>query len=148
MKTPVHILFTWLACGASLTTALAANDYKVVTRYPIGGDKSSYDYLRVDPDTRRLYVAHEKQFEVLDLDTGKMVGVIGPVTRAHGVALSAATGHGFASSGIDDLIIMFDLKTLATIKQFNRRPQIPTRSNTIPKAKRFTPATTVAVALP
>src|SRR3954471_10032192 len=103
-----------LAC----IVARAAADYQVVAHYPIGGEKWSYDYLRVDASARRIYIAHEKQFEVIDADTGKKIGVVGPTVRAHGVALAPATGHGFATSGVDDQITMFDLKTLATIKQF------------------------------
>jgi len=114
----------------------ARADYKVVTRYPIGGDAASYDYLRVDPVARRLYIAHEKRFEVLDADSGKKVGEIGPVTRAHGVALSPETGHGFASSGIDDLIVMFDLKTLATLKQIKSSGSNPDSIEYDPETKR------------
>ena len=93
-------------------------DYHVVARHLIGGDASSYDYLRVDAASRRVYVAHEKRFEVLDADTGQKIGEIGPVARAHGVALAPLAGHGFASSGIDDLIVMFDLQTLKKLKEF------------------------------
>ena len=120
-----------------LACALTARaDYKIVARHLIGGDTSSYDYLRVDPVARRLYVAHEKKFEVLDADTGKKVGEIGPVTRAHGVAISPETGHGFASSGIDDLIVMFDLKTLATIKQYKSSGSNPDSIEYDPQTKR------------
>ena len=93
-------------------------EYSIVARYPIGGDTSSYDYVRVDSAARRIYVAHEKRFEVLDADSGKKLGEIGPVSRAHGVALAPEAGHGFTSSGIDDLIVMFDLATLKEIKRF------------------------------
>ena len=117
--------------------ALAARaDVKVTARFPIGGDASSYDYLRVDPTARRLYIAHEKKFEVLDADTGKKVGEIGPVTRAHGVAIAADTGHGFASSGIDDLIIMFDLKTLEPIKRIKSTGSNPDAIEYDPASKR------------
>lgn len=112
----------------------AADDYKVVAHFKIGGDTGSYDYLRVDPAARRLYVAHEKRFDVLDADSGKKLGEIAPTTRAHGVAISPETGHGFATSGIDDLITMFDTNTLATIKQIKS-----TGSN--PDAIEFDPAT-------
>jgi DNA-binding beta-propeller fold protein YncE len=107
-----------LALSLALPAALAAADYQVVARYPIGGEKWSYDYLRVDSAARRIYASHEKLFEVIDADTGKKIGTIGPATRAHGVALAPDAGHGFASSGIDDQITMFDLKTLAVLKQF------------------------------
>lgn len=110
-----HLVRSLVILAAFAASARA--QYKVVAHFPIGGDTSSYDYLRVDTTARRLYVSHEKRFEVLDADTGKKVGEIGPASRAHGVAISSETGHGFTSSGIDDLIIMFDLKTLATIKQ-------------------------------
>lgn len=120
---------------AALATVARA-DYKVVARHVIGGDTSSYDYLRVDAVARRIYVAHEKRFEVLDADTGKKVGEIGPVTRAHGVAISSETGHGFASSGVDDLIVMFDLKTLATIRQFKSSGSNPDSIEYDPETKR------------
>lgn len=109
--------FLFLPLLALLAPPLRA-DYQVVARFPVGGDASSYDYVRVDAEARRVYLAHEKRFEVLDADSGRKLGEIGPVQRAHGVALAPASGHGFASSGIDDLIIMFDLKTLAKLREF------------------------------
>jgi YVTN family beta-propeller protein len=99
-----------VACAVS-----ARADYKVVAHFPITGD-GGYDYLRVDPVARRIYVSHEKRVDVIDADSGKRIGEIAPLTRAHGIAISPETGHGFASSGVDDLITMFDSKTLATIK--------------------------------
>jgi YVTN family beta-propeller protein len=111
--------------------------YKVVARFPIGGDTSGYDYLRVDAVARRLYVSHEKRFEVLDADTGKKIGEIGGVSRAHGVAISPETGHGFASTGIEDAVIMFDLKTLATIKTIKSTGSNPDAIEYDPETKRI-----------
>lgn len=104
-------------CAALAVVSASAADYRVVAHYMIGGDSSAYDYIKVDPVARRLYVAHQKRFEVLDADSGAKVGEVGPVTRGHGVAVVRETGHGFATSGIDDLITMFDLQSLATLKQ-------------------------------
>ena len=122
-----------------LVVALAASaraEFKVVAHFPIGGDTSTYDYVRVDSVARRIYVAHQKRFEVLDADTGKKVGEIAPTSRAHGVAISTETGHGFASSGVDDLITMFDLKTLATIKQIKSSGSNPDSIEYDPDTKR------------
>jgi len=119
-----------LGAGASLH---AAEDYQVVARFKVGGDTGYYDYLRVDPAARRLYVSNGKHFDVLDADSGQKIGQVGPATRAHGVALASAAGHGFASSGIDDVITMFDLKTFATLRQIKS-----TGSN--PDAIEFDPA--------
>src|SRR5205085_2232055 len=86
-----------LAGAAALPAASA--DYSVVARFPVPGDFGGYDYLRVDGEAHRLYVTHEKRVEVLDSETGKKVGEVGPTTRAHGVGLAPKSGHGFATSG-------------------------------------------------
>ena len=44
MKKLLRFLPLLLVCAVA-----ARADYKVVARFPIGGDTSSYDYLRVDP---------------------------------------------------------------------------------------------------
>ncbi len=91
------------------------SQYHVSGHYPIGGDKSRWDYLYVDPATRYLYAAHYTKFEVLNADTGVKIGEIAPARRAHGVAIVPEQGRGFASSGSDNALIMFDAKTLNTL---------------------------------
>ena len=102
-----------------------AADYRVVARYAVGGDASRWDYLRVDPETRYLYAAHFTKFEVLDTDTGKKVGEIAPANRAHGVVIVPGVGRGFATSGNDNAVIVFDsksLKILSRIKTTGTNP--------------------------
>lgn len=108
-----------------LTVAARAADYHITERYPVGGDASRWDYLRVDPATRHLYVAHFTKFEVLDADTGKKIGEIAPARRAHGVVIVPELNRGFATSGNDNAVIMFDsrsLRTLAVIKTTGTNP--------------------------
>src|SRR5438874_9915015 len=45
-------------------------------QYPIGGNDTGYDYLRVDALTRRVFVAHANRVEVLNVDTGEKLGEI------------------------------------------------------------------------
>ncbi|MDB6127569.1 MAG: beta-propeller repeat-containing protein [Verrucomicrobia bacterium] len=132
------LLTKLLAVGALAGAAASAHasDYKVLSHYKIGGDNSRYDYISIDAATRRAYVAHEKKFEVINADTGEKLGEIGPVTKAHGVALVPDTGHGFASSGIDDTIIMFDLKTLEQLKRFKSTGSNPDSIMYDPDTKR------------
>ena len=105
-----------LLCLATLAPAVRASaDFHVVAHFPVGGDASRWDYLRVDPATRYLYVAHYGHFEVLDADTGKMVGRIAPASRAHGVVIVPELNRGFATSGNDNAVIMFDARTLQTL---------------------------------
>jgi YVTN family beta-propeller protein len=98
-----------------LAATAARADYHLIGRYHLGGDASRWDYLRVDPATRYLYVAHFTKFEVLNADTGAKVGEIGPASRAHGVVIVPELGRGFATSGNDNSVIVFDAKTLKTI---------------------------------
>jgi YVTN family beta-propeller protein len=139
MKSPARKIFSLLCSLAAGATALhaASADYHVVAHYLIGGDAGGYDYLRVDPVGRRLYVSHEKRVEVLDADTGKKIGEIGPTTKSHGIALAPESGHGFATSGVDDQIIMFDLKTLEKLKQFKSTGSNPDGIEYDPASKRI-----------
>ncbi len=127
-----------LSLFASLGSLIASGaEYQVLGHLPIGGDNAGYDYLRVDPVGRRLYVSHEKRFEVLDVDTGKKLGEIGPVSRAHGIAIAPDAGHGFASTGIEDMIIMFDLKTLEKLKEIKSTGSNPDSVEYDPASKRI-----------
>lgn len=134
---PIRSGFAALAAACFLSVAhAAAGNYSVVARYPIAGDISYYDYLRADASARRLYVTREKRVEVLDLDSGKKLGEIAGLSRAHGVAVATESGHGFVSSGIDDTITMFDLKTLATLKQIKSTGSNPDAIEYDPASRR------------
>ena len=52
---------------------------------------------------------------VVDPETGKLVGEIPGLNRAHGIAFAYEAGHGFITSGADSTVTMFDLKTLAPL---------------------------------
>ena len=54
---------------------------------------------------------------VIDPATGKLLGEIPGLNRAHGIAFAYAEGHGFATSGADSTVTMFDLKTLKVLKR-------------------------------
>lgn len=96
----------------------AATDYKVIAKYPIPGT-GGWDYTNIDPAARRLYVSHATQVEVMDLDSGKMIGTITDTPGVHGTAIAAESNHGFTSNGRENKVSMFDLKTLKTIKKID-----------------------------
>ena len=95
-----------------------ATNYKVVGRYPIGG-VGGFDYVMLDGPTRRLYVSHGTQVEVLDADSGKLVGTIADTPGVHGVAIASAFKHGFTSNGRENKVSMFDPETLKLIKKID-----------------------------
>jgi DNA-binding beta-propeller fold protein YncE len=104
------LFLAFLCAGA---TALA--DYRVLTQFKIGGE-GGYDYIRVDSAARRLYVSHGTRVEVLDADTGKVLGGIAPTNGVHGIAVAPEFNHGFTSNGKENTVTMFDLTTLQALK--------------------------------
>jgi DNA-binding beta-propeller fold protein YncE len=91
-----------------------AGAYKVVTQYKVGGE-GGWDILTVDPDSHRLYYGRGTRMQVLDLETGKVIGEIPDTPGIHGVALAPGFGRGFTSNGRDSSVTIFDLKTLAVL---------------------------------
>src|SRR3981189_100375 len=92
--------------------------YKVTGRYPIGG-VGGFDYVALDSSARRLYVSHATQVEVLDADSGKVMGTIPDTPGVHGAAIASPFKHGFTSNGRENKVSMFDSTTLALIKKID-----------------------------
>lgn len=100
-----------------LATAGAAQDsYHLIRKIPIPGE-GGFDYLTVDEGARRLYVSHGTQVEVLDADSGELVGKIPDTNGVHGVAAVSEFGRGFVSDGNTSKVTVFDLATLKTIAE-------------------------------
>jgi YVTN family beta-propeller protein len=103
-------IFTLLVALA-LPTVSAADGYQILKKIPIPG-QGSWDYLAVDDAGRRLYVSHGTQVEVLDVDSGAIVGHIPNTLGVHGIAIASDLGRGFISNGKSSTVTIFDLKTL------------------------------------
>ncbi|MGH9584288.1 MAG: YncE family protein [Bryobacteraceae bacterium] len=105
-----------LVFAVSLGVAVlsAASSYKVVKTIPIGGS-GGWDYLTADSHSRRLYVSHGGEVDVLNLDSGKLVGKIPNTEGVHGIAVADSLNRGFVSDGRANQVTIFNLKTLATL---------------------------------
>lgn len=90
--------------------------YKVAQRINLGGE-GGWDYLTIDPETRRLYISRGTHVMVVDADTGKVVGDILNTSGVHGIALVPELNKGFTSNGRANTVTVFDLKTLVASKQ-------------------------------
>lgn len=103
-----------LALSAATATALSAQNashYAITHTYAIGGD-GSWDYIVPDAQRHRLFIGRQDRVLVVDELTGKLAGTVTGIHGAHGVAIADGTGHGFATSGDDSAVVMFDLTTL------------------------------------
>jgi len=96
------------------SAALTQTPYSVLTRWTIGGE-GGWDYLTADPKAHRLYVTHGPRVEVLDTDSGKVVGSITGLKGTHGVALDDSGKYGYVSDGGANVVVVFDRGTLATV---------------------------------
>jgi YVTN family beta-propeller protein len=104
---PTLILFGSMA-------AFAQKPYSVLTQWKIGGE-GGWDYLTSDPAAHRLYVTHGPRVEVLDSDTGKVVGSITGLKGTHGVALDDSGKYGYVSDGGANAVVVFDRSSFATV---------------------------------
>jgi DNA-binding beta-propeller fold protein YncE len=102
-----------LTTAASLL-AQSSPSYRIVNTYLLGGD-GSWDYIVPDPPNHRLFIARQNRVMVVDEDSGKLLGEITGIQGAHGTAIAEATGHGFATSGNDQSVVMFDLKSFKVL---------------------------------
>jgi len=112
-----------IACGLGIAVCLwfsvpaPAQHYAVTRNIPLGGDQTYWDYLVADPSSQHLYVTHETEVLVLDLETGKQVGRVSGLKRAHGVALVHSVNKGFVTDSGDNTIVAFDLNSDAVLQR-------------------------------
>src|SRR6267378_6333948 len=97
-----------------------AQSFKV-EKFDIKGDGGT-DYVAVEPATGRVFVSRATHMMVVDGATGKVLGDIPNTPGVHGAGLATKAGHGFTTNGGDQTVTMFDLKSLAVIKQIKVGP--------------------------
>src|SRR5215468_5002260 len=96
--------------------AQAPSVYRISHTYTLGGE-GSWDYVIPDPPKHRLFIGRQNRVMVVDENDGKLLGEVTGVNGAHGVALADQTGHGFATSGKDGYVVMFDLMTFKVLSR-------------------------------
>ena len=103
-----------LAAVTALLLAQSSSSYRITQTYTLGGD-GRWDYVVPDPPNHRLFIARQNRVMVVDEDSGTLLGEVTGIQGAHGTAVAQATGHGFATSGNDQSVVMFDLKTFKAL---------------------------------
>jgi YVTN family beta-propeller protein len=89
----------------------APGTYHEVARYPLGGD-GFWDYLTCDSAGKRVFITRGSHVQVINSENGSLLGDIQGVKGCHGVALAPEFKTGYISSGGDDSVVTFDMKTL------------------------------------
>jgi DNA-binding beta-propeller fold protein YncE len=117
----IAILITF--CLVLPLFAQSPGGYHVVQTYNLGGD-GGWDYIVPEPAQHRVFVARANRVMVVDEENGKLLGEVSGINGAHGTAIAAASGHGFATSGNDQSVVMFDSRT------FKELARIPSAEDT------------------
>src|SRR3989442_6455555 len=84
--------------------------YQITHTFVLGGE-GRWDYVIPDPPRHRVFIARQDRVMVVDENDGKLLGEIRDIHGAHGVALVERAHHGFATSGNDSAVVMFDPTT-------------------------------------
>ena len=92
-----------------------------VEKFDIKGEGGT-DYVAVEAATGRVFVSRSTHMMVVDGATGKVLGDIPNTPGVHGAGIVTKAGHGFTTNSGDQTVTMFDLKTLAVIKQIKVGP--------------------------
>jgi DNA-binding beta-propeller fold protein YncE len=90
--------------------------YHITHTYALGGD-GSWDYIVPDPSNHRVFIARQNRLMVVDEDKGTLLGEVTGINGAHGTAIAGASGHGFATSGNDQSVVMFDARTYKALSR-------------------------------
>jgi DNA-binding beta-propeller fold protein YncE len=95
-------------------TQLPGDVFVIKTAWFIGG-AGPWDYLTMDPSTKRLFIAHGAQVQVVDIETGTLAGQIVGLHEAHSIALDSSGEFGYISDGPANQVAIFDRRSLQVV---------------------------------
>ena len=113
MKRSLVVIVLATAVLAAIPLA-AQKSYKLADRVKLGGE-GGWDYLVYDPTGNRLFITRSTHVIVVDAKTLKQTADITGLAGVHGVALAQDLGKGYITSGGDDMLVVFDLKSLKVL---------------------------------
>src|SRR5499427_6434549 len=116
MTRRVLLALAFLGAASVAIPRIAQAQTLKVEKFDIKGDGGT-DYVTVEPATGRVFVSRGTHMMVVEGKTGKVLGDIPDTPGVHGAGIATKDGHGFTTNGGNSTVTMFDLKTLAVIKQ-------------------------------
>ena len=121
MTKHVLIVVVLLSAAAFRVPGVADDQAFKVQKFDIKGDGGT-DYVTVEPATGRVFVSRSTHMMVVEGATGRVLGDIPNTPGVHGAGIATKAGHGFTTNSGDETVTMFDLKTLAVLKQIKVGP--------------------------
>ncbi|MBS1717580.1 MAG: YncE family protein [Armatimonadetes bacterium] len=102
------LLFAGAAIGFS-----APPTFAVTHKFALSGE-GGWDCLTVDGVAHRLYISRGTRVQIMDTENGNLVGEITDTPGVHAIAINHKRNEGYISSGRDNSVKIFDLKTMKT----------------------------------
>jgi hypothetical protein len=131
-----------ICTGASAQTPQATDlpgrPFFIKRTWVIGGE-GNWDYLTMDPKTMQLFIPHGRIVQVVDVNSGQVVGQVTGLRDAHSVALDEQGQYGFVTDGGADSVIVFDRSSYQVVAH------VPTAHN--PQAAVFDATTGLVFAV-
>ena len=114
---------SWVLLALSASFALNAQGaessllYKATSSVTLPSTDTWWDYIKMEPDSSRLFLARVKDgLTVFDVDTGKVITTVENSVGANGPLLLPEYNRGYVAM-TDGSLLVFDLKTLKTIER-------------------------------
>jgi YVTN family beta-propeller protein len=86
------------------------------------GSPDRWDYLTFDPEKGRLFLAHGDRVEILDGNSGAVVGSVqGMPGGTHGSGVINALGKGYTDDGRAGEVVAFDLRTFKVLTRIKAK---------------------------
>jgi YVTN family beta-propeller protein len=108
--------FLLAVCRPATAVDTTSPQFKVISKFPLEG-AGRWDYLFVDSDSRRVFMARATHVSVFNADTGAVIGDIPDTPGVHGIAIANELGVGFISLGGENKVSVFDLKSLKVLSK-------------------------------
>src|ERR1700739_504768 len=110
------LAIAFLAAGSvpALPAGPDTSGYRIVKKITTGGTEG-WDYITMDSEARLAYIGRENHVDVVNVDTGKVVGKVAGLEGTSGLLPVPEFNRGFAMSGDAGNVVIVDLKTLAKI---------------------------------
>lgn len=100
------------------STDLPSHPFFIKTTWYIGGT-GNWDYLTMDSQAGRLYIAHGTAMQVVDVSSGTQAGEITGFYEARQIALDDTGQLGYVSDGGRGKVAVFDRQTLKKVAEID-----------------------------
>ena len=120
-------LVVWGVASAQLSpvppppTGTPAHPFFITKTWIVGG-VGDWDYLTMDSTARKLFIAHGPTVQVVDVESGGVVGTVKGMREAHSVVLDTEGSFGYISDGPADLVRVFDRRSFQIVANIPTGP--------------------------